>query len=296
MGSLVKNFLKNVFMAFGISPRKSFEMFSKLSLRGALFENGYGVLVEKLRKIVPDISEQESREKETFNDYWELKRRILQAFQCAMMLKTLERFSSDNLTIVDIGDSAGTHMLYLKGLTKGKFRIDTISVNLDPRAIKKIEARGLRAILSRAEDLDLGKSKIDLFASFQMLEHLHNPAVFFYRLAMKSPCNKMVITVPYLKNSRIGLHYVRNGCDEIVFAEDEHIFELSPEDWTLLILHSGWRVVYSEVYYQYPRWLPVISQLLSWYWRKTDFEGFWGAILEKDTTFSDCYQDWDDQK
>jgi hypothetical protein len=26
----------------------------------------------------------------------------------------------------------------------------------------------------------------------------------------------------------------------------------------------------------------------------TVFEGFWGAILEKDTTLSDLYQDWEE--
>ena len=227
------------------------------------------------------------------DDYWELKRRALQSFQCSMMLKALEHLPSGRLTVVDIGDSAGAHMLYLRELTKGKFDVDTISVNLDSRAIEKIKARGLNAILCRAEDLDLREKKDDLFTSFQMVEHLHNPAIFFRRLAVKSPCNKIVITVPYLKESRVGLHHIRNRTGKIIFAEDEHIFELSPEDWTLLLLHSGWSVVQSEIYYQYPRKLPIISHLFSCYWKNSDFEGFWGAILEKDTTLSNLYQDWD---
>lgn len=101
-----------------------------------------------------------------------------------------------------------------------------------------------------------------------------------------------MITVPYLKKSRVGLHHLRSGEARAIYAEDEHIFELSPEDWTLLILHSGWKVVWSEKYYQYPRSMPIISFLFAYYWRKTDFEGFWGAILEKDTAYSDMYQDW----
>jgi len=242
---------------------------------------------------VPDISNQEESGKDIFNNYWELKRRALQSFQCSMMLKALEHLPPMGLTVVDVGDSAGTHMLYLRELIRGKFDVDTISVNLDPRAIEKIRARGLKAILCRAEDLDLREKKVDLFTSFQMVEHLHNPAIFFHRLAKKSLCNKMVITVPYLKESRVGLHHIRNKTGKIIFAEDEHIFELSPEDWTLLLLHSGWSVVQSEIYYQYPRKLPIISQMLSWFWRHADFEGFWGAILEKDTTLSNLYQDWD---
>lgn len=58
---------------------------SKWSINYALTENGFGKSVKELRKIVPDISEQESRGKERFNDYIELKRRTLQAFQCSLM-------------------------------------------------------------------------------------------------------------------------------------------------------------------------------------------------------------------
>ena len=290
--SMTKLFLKKMLITFGCDPKRLSQRFNKWSIRLALRENGFSSLVGKLRKIVPDISHQESSEKDVFNDYWEIKRRALQAFQCDLMLMVLGLLRSEKLTVVDIGDSAGTHMLYLKELAKDKFDIDTISVNLDHRAIEKIKARGLEAKLCRAEDLDLGEKKIDLFISFEMVEHLHNPAIFFRRLAKRSKCNKLVITVPYMKKSRVGLHNIRSGSEKILFAEEEHIFELSPEDWALLMLHSGWRVVNSKIYCQYPRKLPVISQILAFYWRKTDFEGFWGVVLEKDTTFSDRYQDW----
>lgn len=291
--ALLRIILKKVLKLIGISPSNFTQRISKWSVHQAIKENKFIELIEKLRKIAPDISRQETTVNEN-NDYWEIKRRTQQAFQCTMMLKALETFTSKNLTVVDIGDSAGTHMLYLKELTKDRFDIDTIGVNLDPTAIEKIRARGQKAILSRAEDLDLGDKKIDLFTSFQMVEHLHNPSIFFRRLAKRSPCNKMVITVPYMKNSRIGLHSIRNRLNKPVIAEEEHIFELSPEDWTLLLLHSGWKVVYSRIYYQYPLKWPIISMLLAQFWRKTDFEGFWGAILEKDTTISDFYQDWEE--
>ena len=103
----------------------------------------------------------------------------------------------------------------------------------------------------------------------------------------------MVITVPYLKASRVGLYHIRHPGQTPIFAEDEHIFELSPGDWTLLLRHSGWRVAHSDIYYQYPRRIPFLSPLLAYFWRQVDFEGFWGAILEKDTALSDLYQDWE---
>lgn len=278
-------------MLLGLNLRDIAQGLSKWSIRWAIAENRFGGLVKRLREIVPDISKQYSHQK-VFNDYWELKLRVQHAFQCSILLKALEHIRSTKLTVADIGDSSGTHMLYLKELNKGKFDIDTISINLDPIAIEKIKARGQKAFFCRAEELDLGNKQFSFFTSFQMLEHLHNPVIFFRRLAKKSQCNKLILTVPYMKKSRVGLHYIRNGLNNIVYAEKEHIFELSPEDWTLLILHSGWKVIYSKIYYQYPKKWPVISQILALYWRKTDFEGFWGAILEKDTSLSDLYQNW----
>jgi cyclopropane fatty-acyl-phospholipid synthase-like methyltransferase len=135
-------------------------------------------MTEKLRIIVPDISPQESRQS-AWSDYWELKRRTLQAFQCNLMLRAIYLLPHKNLTVVDIGDSAGTPMLYLKELAKDKGRLETISVKLDPRAIEKISKKGLRAILCRAEDLDLAGEQVDLFVSFQMVEYLNNLAIFF---------------------------------------------------------------------------------------------------------------------
>lgn len=290
----LKIFIKGFLKALGLNPAQFLEKISTLSIKLALNENGRNSLVKELRKIKPDISEQEPNRKPYFNAYRELNRRAMHAFQCSLMLKAVSHLTGGKVTVVDIGDSAGTHMLYLEALTKAKLDIDAVSVNLDPAAIENIKKQGRKAFCLRAEDLNVEGQPVDLFTSFQMVEHLHNPAIFFRRLAKKSNCSKMVITVPYLRNSRVGLHNIRNRQSQTVFAGDEHIFELSPDDWTLLMLHSGWKVSHNEVYYQYPRKWPVISQLLSLYWKTVDYEGFWGAILEKDTTFSDYYQDWED--
>ena len=286
--------VKKAFTHMGLDPGEMFRALSKWSITRALGENGRGALIKRLREIVPDISEQERNEKETKTVAGEIRKRSLQAFQCSLMVKSLQGAKAGALTVVDIGDSAGTHMSYLKELMKDRFDINTISVNLNPEDVEKVRRKGLEAILCRAEELDLGDKKVDLFTSFQMVEHLHNPASFFRRLAKKSRGNKMVITVPYLKTSRVGLHHVRIGTEKEITAGDEHIFELSPNDWRLLMLHAGWRVVHDEVYYQYPRKWPLISSLMGACWRAVDYEGFWGAILEKDTTVSDRYIDWEE--
>ena len=288
---LVKKLLK----CLGIDQKVLNEKVGEWSIKMASNRNYFCTLIQELRSIVPDISDQESSVRETFNDFWEFKRRALQSFQCNLMLKTLKYFSPGRIAVADIGDSAGTHMLYLRRLAGDEYDIDSLSVNVDPRAIKKIESGGLKAAHCRAEDLGVRGDKFDMIVSFQMVEHLHNPTIFFRRLAKMSVCKKLVITVPYVKTSRMGLLYIRqDNSSETVYAEDVHVFELNPEDWSLLLLHSGWRVIYKKIYYQYPRNWPIISRILRLYWRMVDYEGFWGVILEKDTSFSECYQDWED--
>ncbi|MHC9543664.1 MAG: hypothetical protein AB9903_29480 [Vulcanimicrobiota bacterium] len=292
----MKELIKKICKALRINHHDLIEKIGFFSLKLALRENKYNELMATLRSVAPDISDQEESTKDSFNSFYEFKRRQLQAFQMNLVMARLQNEFQKNkdIVIVDIGDSAGTHMLYLKKLTEGNWQINSLSVNLDPRAIRKIESKGLKAILCRAEELDLHDIKPDLFVSFQMLEHLHNPALFFYRLTRKSSCNKFVITVPFVRSSRIALNSIRNKTMQKVFAEDEHIFELSPDDWKLLLQHAGWKTLSTKVYYQYPKNIFIISSLLSLFWRITDYEGFLGLSLEKDETFSNLYQDWEE--
>lgn len=290
----MKALVKALLRLCGKEPAAFIEDVSHWSLRWALRQQGRSELVGRLREIEPDLTNQEDEalKGKPHGPYWDLKRRGLQAFQCEFMLREVSRLPNRVLTVADIGDSAGTHMLYLRRLAGEARKVETVSVNLEERAVEKIRARGFKAVLGRAEDLDLEGAKVDLFTSFEMVEHLHNPAIFFRRLARRNDRARLLLTVPYLRRSRVGLHNVRWGNPDPIRAGDEHIFELCPEDWKLLLLHSGWRVVEEGVYHQYPRF-PVLDLPLAWFWRRTDYEGFWGVLLEKDSTFSDRYQDWE---
>ena len=134
--------LKKGLRIFGIDPGKVLQYVRRWSLVKAVEMQGLSDMMVRLRKIVPDISQQEFTESLSFNDYAELKRRALQAFQCELMLETTEFLDKEKISVVDIGDSAGTHMLYLKNLLGKAFDLEALSVNLDPRAIEKIKALG----------------------------------------------------------------------------------------------------------------------------------------------------------
>lgn len=257
------------------------------SIRGAVKEQKLQNLFEKIKTIVPDISEQYSSFK-VDSSYLNEKVRALHAFQIALVGKVVEEFAQP--TIVDIGDSAGTHIQYLRGLYGTEKQIKCLSVNLDAKAVAKIQAKGIEAIQARAEDLKDYNINTDIFLCFETLEHLMNPCFFLHELSSKTNATYLIITVPYVSGSRVGLHHIRKGKQEEVNAETTHIFELNPKDWKLLVQHSGWEIYYDQIYLQYPRLgiLRVTKPL----WQRFDAEGFYGMILKRNMKWANQYTDW----
>jgi len=253
-------------------------------------------LKDKLTTIVSDLSNQYSHFKVNMSDkYLVEKIRCQHAFQMSLAMKAVELLENKKrVTIGDIGDSAGTHILYLQKLLEEK-EIDSnaFSVNLDEEAIKRIRDKGLKAIHCRAEDLHKKENiDVDIFLSYEMVEHLFNPIAFLNSIATQTDCEYLVITVPNVYRSRVGLAHIRDKklITKGVDAESTHIFELSPDDWNLIFQFSGWEIVYEDRYTQYPKWN--ILTLTKYLWRKLDFDGFHGVILKKNLKYANRYSDW----
>lgn len=269
------------------------------SLKSAAREQGLDNFFEYMEKAVPDLTDQYTRFK-VDSDYLRINVRTLHAFQIKLALKAIEILNRESIlegrdiSIVDIGDSSGSHVLYLKYFTEKDLRLKNkfkfISVNLDPVAIDKIQSKGLDAILCKAEMLfEVHNIKADLFISYEMLEHLYDPIGFLENMSKKIDNDSyFVITVPYLTQSRVGLHHIRGQQYRELYPENTHIFELSPVDWKLIFNHAGWEVVDEIIYRQYPlnSWLRIMKAI----WKKSDFEGFYGVILKKNTYWADCYK------
>lgn len=257
------------------------------SVQDSCKERGQQELKEQLASIIPDFSKRYTEFDIEPSDLWTIERiRCLDAFQIALTLMAVKLAKKESLTIADIGDSAGMHITYLRELLPS---VQSLSVNIDPVAVEKIKAKGLDAICSRAENLSRHNIKADIFLSFEMLEHLLNPASFLHSMS-KTDCDYFVITVPYVAQSRVGLRYVRLGMSGQWTAEQTHIFELSPEDWSLLFRFAGWDVVYEEKALQYPS--KSLLRFTKPLWKKIDFEGFYGVILKPNTAISEQYKDW----
>tara|TARA_B100001057_G_scaffold498249_1_gene604683 strand:- start:112 stop:948 length:837 start_codon:yes stop_codon:yes gene_type:complete len=263
------------------------------SLKAAAKEQNLLSNIRKIENIVSDYSKQYNYGK-IDGKFWNYKVRAHHAFQLEMCLNAInlfkKQFLKKQIKIIDIGDSSGTHVNYLKKLVHD-LEIETLSINLDPLAIRKIQENGHEAKQARAEDIEKYDIDKDIFISFQTLEHLNSPIDFLKSISDSSSCKYFVITVPYLKQSRVALEYIRKQTEEKeVHSENVHIFELNPNDWKLLFKHSGWEVLEEKIYYQYPKFSPL--RLLKSAWREFDFEGFYGVILKRNDKWKNKFCDW----
>lgn len=258
---------------------------------------GFDKIEECFNDLNIDLAKQYT-EKAQHTPFRDIKIKNQQAFQVDFTKKAIEKYilstGKEELHVVDIGDSAGTHIKKLRKLMVHDNRptLHAVSVNLDPVAVDKIVRGGGTAVCCRAEDYVPENSRVDMYLSYEMVEHLHNPALFFYHLAKADKGDYMVITVPYVTQSRVALYNSMNGAKHIT-AEQEHIFELSPADWKKLILHAGWRTLQECIYFQYPQGIPGVSYILRKLWNRFDYEGFIGFVLKRDMSVANEYLDWE---
>ena len=265
------------------------------SLKNVYKRNNYETVLKEFESLKIDLSQQYT-ENPKMNSYLWYKLNNQHCFQTLFTVRMLNKYiKKEMISLVDIGDSAGTPLKkigrWMAG-ERGGVKIAGMSVNLDPVAVDKINRNGGRAILCRAEEYE-PKTRIDCYLSYEMMEHLHNPALFLHRLAKSDKGDYMLFTVPYVKESRVGL-YASWGGRENITAEQEHIFELNPVDWEKIALHAGWRLVDKEIYLQYPENIPLLSRWLRKIWKKEDYEGFLGLMLRRDTTVADRYLAWEE--
>ncbi|CAA6604990.1 conserved hypothetical protein [Rhodospirillaceae bacterium LM-1] len=279
--------------SMGLDTRALYQKLSAASLDAAAQEQGLAELREGLRKILPDIQDQYSAklDENEYSRYWERKMRTLHAFQVRTALDAIAHVGGDNLVLADIGDSSGNHAAYIKALEPRVSRV--ISVNLDPIAVEKVKAKGGDALLARAEDMDLEGVAPDMFMSFEMVEHLSDPIRFLHRLAERGKSPWLLMSVPYVRQSRFGGRELDLPLDALpsqMTAEELHLFELSPRDWLRLARISGFVPVFSRTYRQYPLKHPlVLTQPL---WARLDFEGFFAVFLKRDLSLANRYTAW----
>ena len=188
----------------------------------------------------------------------------------------------------DVGDSDGSVRLILKKYFYGK-KLNSVGINLQKSAVEKIRSIGLDAICADAQTLGELGLNYDVVSVFETLEHLPNPIGFLNSL--QSVVNKrLIVSVPFIRRSRIGLVYLSDKWpeDNKPTIENTHIFELSPTDWKKIFHHTGWKVNKEMKLMMFPS-IGISRFLLQPYWRFVSFEGFWFVSLCKDDTYTSRY-------
>ncbi len=281
--------------AAGLNTRTLYQNLSAKSIVAATREQNLSRLMDHMRDIAPDIVDQYTYgiDPEEYARYWETKMRALHAFQVNSTLDALATLDRDDLVVVDIGDSSGTHGEYLRGLAPSGRISRFVSVNLDPVAVEKIRRRGGEAVLIRAEELELDDIAPDFLMCFETLEHLTDPLRFLHRLANNPYGENLIVSVPYRRRSRFGGSVLDRPIDSIplkMTPEELHIFELCPADWSRMSMLAGYRTEFCRVYRQYPRFGPL--RAMAPVWRNIDFEGFICLFLKRDSSVSRRYTGW----
>jgi 2-polyprenyl-3-methyl-5-hydroxy-6-metoxy-1,4-benzoquinol methylase len=295
MSDVIMKSAKAIVRGLGIDSRKAYQSLSRWSIDEAVREHKLVDLVNRLRGIVPNLRDQFTGafDEEEYERYWEMKMRAMHAWQARCALRSLDAISGNDLTIVDIGDSSGTHVNYVKSLAPAGKVARVLSVNLDSAAVERIRSKGGEALQARAEDWHTHGVKADLSMSFEMMEHLTDPVRFLHSLAESNATEYMLVTVPYRRTSRFGgMHMRLNGAalPQSMNAEEVHIYEFSPEDWQQLFFFAGFRPVFTDIYRQYARYSA--SRVLAPMWRRLDFEGFLAIFARRDMSLADRYADW----
>jgi len=209
--------------------------------------------------------------------YLKIKVRGLHAFQIDLMDKAIGSLDISFVKkVTDLGDSSGAHLTYFKkGYVSGE-GVEFIGVNIDEKAINKIQSRGFTA-LWRDIEYHIKQDTTDMAFMFETLEHLENPINVLRNIKYYMGCKTLIITVPYVKRSRVGL--LKDFKNKK--PEDRHLFELNPDDWGKIFTYCGWNVAYGKIYWQYPKKQLLLSYILGCYWEKADFEGFYGVVLKR---------------
>lgn len=217
--------------------------------------------------------------------------RLLVAAETVFVRKAIENVIEANgrCSYADVGDSDGSVRLLLNKYSYGD-KLSHVGINLQKNAVEKIRSKGLDAICADALSLGDQGASYDIVSAFETLEHLSDPIGFLQDIR-KVTNNRLILSVPFIRKSRLGLAYTSNKWpkDKAPSIENTHIFELSSLDWKKIFLHSGWKVENEWKLIMFP--LNRLSRLiLQPFWRFVSFEGFWFVSLYKDSEFSSQYR------
>lgn len=220
----------------------------------------------------------------------EARIRFLVAAECSFIAREIVEVLKQRPTCsyADIGDSDGSVRIVMSDKF-GNDRLETVGINLQSAVVERMKKMGLNAICEDAIAVGNRGTCYDVVSLFETMEHLPDPIGFLQKIGVVVK-DRLVLSVPYIRQSRVALNYLTDRWPKsrAITVETVHIFELSPKDWRRIFMHSGWAIEREWIVRQFPEAGP-LSWILSWYWRRVSFEGFYFITLRKDTSQSSRY-------
>lgn len=244
---------------------------------------------QRSNEILPDLRDHYATDRMSSEEA--LRARLLissQAYFLSEVMDELEQQGENFSTYADIGDSDGSVRLVL-GDELRQNGVSTLGVNIQEEAVAQMREAGLEALCADAMTLAERQVTFDLVSVFETLEHLPNPIGFLEEMR-EITSSRLIISVPLIRKSRVSLSYLSPKWDPNKRATiaNNHVFELSPEDWEKLFKHSGWRIEYERRVKQFPN-RGILRAVMQWAWRKLSFEGYWLVCLKPDDTYKSRY-------
>jgi len=270
--------------------RRVFDKISSIAVSRAIQEDEeMRNMWELSQQILPDLENHYATVRLSGENL--LRARMLICAQAIFLRRILNHLKEQGVEIgsyADIGDSDGSARLLLEKCMNGA-KIRSVGINIQSKAVELIRAKGLEAECMDAMDLNKQNRKFDLISVFETLEHLPNPVGFLQNM-QDIVGTRLIISVPLIAGSRVGLRYLTDkwGQGETPTIANNHVFELSPGDWTKLFWHTGWRIDQEWKVRQFPKG-GLLSMAMQYAWRKISFEGYFFVSLIKDEQYSSRY-------
>lgn len=169
---------------------------------------------------------------------YRFKRKLTYAFAFRLLNRLLDR--QQPLEILEIGTGSGFFLDFAQeNFPNSQFT----GLEYDERLLHETQQRAPNARLHQgnAESFALGLNQYDLIVSFQVIEHLYNPAAMLDNVkAHLKPGGIFLVTTPNL--SGVGAQLMKHRWHGY---RDDHVSLKHKDDWDVLIKSHGFKSLYS---------------------------------------------------
>jgi SAM-dependent methyltransferase len=161
----------------------------------------------------------------------------------------------EDAVVLDVGDTDG---LLLRDLGKRG-----IGFNLSDAAIRNITANGIEAVQGDAHSLPFPAGSFDVVLCFETLEHVESQHAVLLELArVCRPGGRCFVSIPWVP--RTVVHPIASDGER----GQQHVFELSRDDFAALVTHTPFRLVYEDVCRLFAQPRGPVERLYLWRHRK----------------------------